>query len=149
MVSFLRVRGAQAASLRSPEFCGRIVAVLLALGAAVPMRAAAEQPLQPATVVVFNSNDRESSDLAKFYAEKRGIARDHLVPLACSTDEEISRDDYDRTIAGPLRERFKERKWWTVREVADAPSTVTANSIRFVALPNVLTLRRYVVSSTP
>jgi len=127
-------RQLQAGSLRSPEFCGRIVAVLLALGAAVPMRAAAEQPLQPATVVVFNSNDRESSDLAKFYAEKRGIARDHLVPLACSTEEEISRDDYDRTIAGPLRERFKERKWWTVREVADAPPTVTANSIRFVAL---------------
>ncbi len=57
-------------------------------------------------------------ELAKFYAQKRGIARDHLVGLACSKEEEISREEYDRTIADPLRELFKKQRWWTVRENA-------------------------------
>ena len=107
-----------------------ILLLVVALGGS----ALAEPQLQPWTVVVFNSNSRESADLAKFYAQKRGIAADHLVGLACSSDEEISRDEYDRTVATPLRARFKERKWWTVRESPDAPPTVTANSIRFIAL---------------
>ena len=101
---------------------------------AICCTARAEVPLAPATIVVFNSNDRESADLAKFYAQKRGIARDHLVGLACSRDEEISREEYDRTIAAPLREVFRERSWWTLRESPDAPPTISRNTIRFVAL---------------
>ena len=110
--------------------------VMLALLATISFARAAmaEQQLQPATIVVFNRNDRESTELAKFYAQKRGIARDHLVPLACSSAEEIDREEYDRTIAAPLREVFTNRKWWTLRESPDEPPKVTANSIRFVAL---------------
>ncbi|MEP6698488.1 MAG: TIGR03790 family protein [Verrucomicrobiota bacterium] len=91
-------------------------------------------PLTPATIVIYNSSIPESAELAKFYAQKRGIARDHLVGLVCSKEEEISREDYDATIAQPLRKIFRERKWWTLRESADAAPSVTANSIRFVAL---------------
>ena len=94
----------------------------------------AEPPLAPATIIVFNSNDRDSAELAKFYAQKRGIARDHVIGLKCSREEEISREEYDRTIAEPLREIFTERKWWTVREAGDAPKGVSGNTIRFVAL---------------
>ena len=104
------------------------------LVAAICCTARAEPPLAPATIVVFNSNDRESADLAKFYAQKRGIASDHVVGLACPREEEISREDYDRTIATPLRDIFHERKWWKLREPADAPPTVSNNTIRFVAL---------------
>jgi hypothetical protein len=42
----------------------------------------AEKSLAPATIVVFNKDVPESVELAKFYAEKRGIARDHLVALS-------------------------------------------------------------------
>ncbi len=73
-------------------------------------------------------------ELAKFYAQKRGIARDHLVGLACSRDEEISREDYDRTIAKPLREVFRQRKWWTVLGASGEMPAISGNSIRFVAL---------------
>lgn len=97
-------------------------------------RACAEEQLATATIVVFNSSVPESAALAKFYAEKRGIARDHLVPLSCSLEEEISREEYDRTIAEPLRDTFQKRKWWIVRESPDAPRAATANSIRFIAL---------------
>ena len=109
------------------------VLLILAVGT-ICCAARAEVPLAPATIVVFNSNDRESADLAKFYAQKRGIARDHLVGLACSRDEEISREEYDRTIAAPLREVFRARNWWTLRESPDAPPAISRNTIRFVAL---------------
>src|SRR4051812_41880021 len=96
--------------------------------------ALAEKPLAPATVVVFNQDIPESVELAKFYAQKRGITRDHLVGLSCSKTEEITRLEYDTMIRDPLRTVFKERKWWTLRESREGPTSVTGNSIRFVAL---------------
>lgn len=94
----------------------------------------AEKPLAPATIVVFNKDVPESVELATFYAQKRGIARDHLVGLNVSKTEEISREEYDAMIRDPLRRVFKERKWWTLSEAHGAPVTVASNSIRFVAL---------------
>jgi uncharacterized protein (TIGR03790 family) len=94
----------------------------------------AEKPLAPATIVVFNQDVPESVELAKFYAQKRGIARDHLVGLSVSRTEEISRDEYDTMIRNPLRAVFKERKWWTLNEPRGGPVTIASNSIRFVAL---------------
>src|SRR5438105_10350810 len=94
----------------------------------------AEKPLAPATIVVFNQDVPESVELAKFYADKRGIARDHLVGLTVSKTEEISRLEYDTMIRDPLRETFKERNWWTVNESRGHPTGVTNTSIRFVAM---------------
>ena len=94
----------------------------------------AEKPLAPATIVVFNKDVPESVELAKFYAQKRDIARDHLVGLSISKTEEISRDEYDTMIRDPLRAMFKERGWWKLNEPRDGPITVASNSIRFVAL---------------
>lgn len=101
---------------------------------AVAISALAEKPLAPATIVVFNQDVPESVELAKFYAQKRGIARDHLVGLSISRTEEISREEYDAMIRNPLRAIFKERGWWTLNEHRGAPTAVTSNSIRFVAL---------------
>ena len=94
----------------------------------------AEQPLAGSVVVVYNKAALDSAELARFYAKQRGIAMDHIVGLDCSTDEEISRQEYDDNIAGPLREIFKKRGWWTLRETPEARETVVTTSIRFVAL---------------
>ena len=94
----------------------------------------AEQPLAASTIVVYNQTVPDSIELAKFYAQQRGIARDHLVGLACSSNEEISREDYDATIADPLREIFKTRHWWTMRETPEQKEAVLKTSIRFVAV---------------
>lgn len=107
-------------------------AVALALILTAPI-ARADQPLAAATVVIYNKNAPDSVDLAKFYAQQRGIPHDHLVGLACPFDEEISRDDYDATIAVPLRKIFENRHWWTVRTI-DQKKSVTATTIRFVAV---------------
>jgi uncharacterized protein (TIGR03790 family) len=96
--------------------------------------ARAQQSLSQSTIVVYNQNVAESVALAKFYAEQRGIAPDHLVGLACSTGEEIGREEYDAQIANPLRDVFKKRRWWTLRTTAPRKQTVAATSIRFVAL---------------
>src|ERR1051326_5143480 len=94
----------------------------------------AEKPLAPATIVVFNKDVPESVELAKFYAQKRGIDRDHLVGLSISRTEEIGREEYDAMIRNPLRAIFKERRWWTLNEPRGGAVTVTRNAIRFVAV---------------
>ncbi|HEY5036795.1 MAG TPA: TIGR03790 family protein [Chthoniobacterales bacterium] len=109
--------------------------VALSLGSAGCARGAASSAeLANATIVVYNRAAPDSAGLARFYAAQRHIAEDHVVGLNCSTEEEISRKEYDETIAGPLRKIFRERKWWTLSdEDSDHPS-VTANQINFVAL---------------
>ena len=107
---------------------------VILLFACWPALALAEKPLAPATIVVFNQDVPESVELAKFYMQKRGIARDHLVGLSISRTEEISRTEYDTMIRDPLREVFKKRAWWTLNETRSGPITVTSNSIRFVAV---------------
>ncbi len=127
-------RKRQAGSLRYPEFGSLVRGMAAALLLSFSLAAHADPALTDATIVVFNSDVPESVELAKFYAQKRGIARDHLVGLACSKEEEISREEYERTIAEPLREMFKKRRWWTLRETAGSPLSVSATNVRFVAL---------------
>jgi len=94
----------------------------------------AEQPLATSTIVVYNKAALDSPELARFYAKQRGIASDHIVGLTCSTDEEITREEYDTNIAGPLREVFKAQGWWKLRETAEQKAVVETTSIRFVAV---------------
>jgi uncharacterized protein (TIGR03790 family) len=91
-------------------------------------------PLAAATIVVFNIADPVSADLANFYADQRKIPRDHLVGLDCPGGEVISRADYDKKIAGPLRDVFTRRKWWKLKKTATNGTRVEENQIRFVAL---------------
>jgi uncharacterized protein (TIGR03790 family) len=109
-----------------------LLAFLFLAAATTPLFA--EKPLAPATIVIFNKDVPESVELAKFYAQKRGIPRDHMVGLSISRTEEISREEYDAMIRDPLRALFKERGWWTLNEPRGGQVTVTSNSIRFVAV---------------
>jgi uncharacterized protein (TIGR03790 family) len=116
------------------QFQKRALVLLLVIVLAIKGNACAQEPLPPQTVVVFNNTVPESAALAKFYAEKRGIPRDHLVGLDCSADEEIPREEYDLIIAAPLRKIFEERRWWKVHETAEGEKRVDALSVHFVAL---------------
>jgi uncharacterized protein (TIGR03790 family) len=107
--------------------------LLLALLLAPTVRAA-DQSLSASTIVLYNKAVPDSVQLAKFYAQQRGIPRDRIVGLTCSTEEEISRDEYDVTIADPLREIFKQRQWWTLRTTPDQRESVAGSSIHFVAV---------------
>ena len=107
---------------------------LLVLLLLVARPARAEQPLAASTIVVYNKAAPDSMELARFYAQQRGIASDHIVGVSCSVDEEITRQEYDMNIAAPLREVFKTRGWWTLRETPEGKTTVMTTTIRFVAV---------------
>ena len=109
-----------------------LLAAALLLGA-LPV-SAARTPEAAATIVVFNRADPDSEKLAKYYALRRDIPDDHLVGLICPTSEEISRSDYDVTIAVPLRTLFQTRGWWTVSKSGDGQPIVIQTCIRFLAI---------------
>jgi uncharacterized protein (TIGR03790 family) len=103
-----------------------------------------DSSLAAAALVIYNENDPLSRDLADFYAGKRGVDASRVVGLKCSIEEEISRDEYDQTIAGPLRAIFDAQHWWTrsLDRPAEEPSSrVSANRIRFLVLIRGIPLR--------
>ena len=100
-----------------------------------------QDSLPQQTIVVFNGALPDSVALAQFYAQKRGIVPDHLVRVDCSAEEEITREEYDRTIAEPLRKIFQERSWWRIHETADGTRRVQASAIHFVAVIKGLPLK--------
>lgn len=124
----------------------RLLIICLALtGIAVAQQE--EQPLNPATprartaqelanetVVVFNENDIDSTSLAGLYVEKRGIPAKNLISLRCSRSEEITRKEYDDSIAGPLRRALQERGLWTLKKEATVSGRVSETKVRFLVL---------------
>src|SRR5438067_454848 len=108
--------------------------LLLLLLLTVRDNATAAENLPAQTIVIFNSAVPDSEPLARFYAEKRGIRDDHVVALDCPTEEEISREQYDATVAEPMRRIFDERQWWRVHEAPDGSKRVETLGIHFVAL---------------
>ena len=106
-------------------------------------------PEAAATIVVYNENDSDSDNLARFYATKRGIPKERMVGLKCPPKEEITRDEYDRTIAEPLRELFRKNGWWQLRAADHPLGRVEKNSIRFIALIRGMPLKVAPVSGYP
>jgi hypothetical protein len=90
--------------------CQSCIALVFMLALVIGIHA--ERPLAESTVVVYNTAVPDSVDLAKFYAEQRGIGQDYLVGLDCPIEEEITRQQYDATTlrdpnvnwVGPLEE---------------------------------------------
>ena len=54
-------------------------------------------------VVVANKTAWHSVDLAKYYMKVRNIPADNLIQLKATSDETCSREDYDKTVAFPVR----------------------------------------------
>lgn len=102
-----------------------------------------------ATLVVYNRVNPDSRGLAEYYAAGRGIPPSQVVGLDCPDVEEISREDYDKTIAGPLRKLFEERGWWRTGTGTDGKKTVSESSIRFVALMRGMPLKIKTIIQPP
>ncbi|GJL63115.1 MAG: hypothetical protein NPIRA04_17690 [Nitrospirales bacterium] len=61
-------------------------------------------------VIVSNENSYESQSVARHYAQKRNIPLSHIIGLDTSTKETISREEYEQSIAQPIREALKAKK---------------------------------------
>jgi uncharacterized protein (TIGR03790 family) len=81
---------------------------LSALFALAAGRAAA---LEPADVwLLVNKNVPESRQVADHYVARRGVPKGNVIVLDLPKGEDISREDYDRKLAEPVRAALKDRK---------------------------------------
>jgi uncharacterized protein (TIGR03790 family) len=87
-----------------------------------------------ATIVIYNMNDPESKGLADFYCAARGIDPAKEIPLAAPTSEEISRNDYDICIAGPIREMMVERGYWMTTKDIQGNDLLVMSRIHYAVL---------------
>jgi uncharacterized protein (TIGR03790 family) len=118
---------------------------LVFLALSVPT-ALAKDRLASATLVLFNSNDAESAELARYYASKRSIPAAQVIGFDLPAGEEITREVFNRQIADPLRNQLIEKGWWLVRQLPDGTTRVFDTRIRFLALMRGFPLK---ISSDP
>jgi len=104
-------------------------------------RAAKATPESTATVVVFNENDPDSRSLARYYVARRGVPENNVIGLKCSTQETITRAEYDRDIAAPLRSVFEKKVFWKLLDQPGPQGRVEASCIHYVALVRGIPLR--------
>lgn len=59
-------------------------------------------------LVIANRNISESGQIARTYCQKRGVPLENILelPLGTSFRDTISRDDYEKQFAEPIREEF-------------------------------------------
>jgi uncharacterized protein (TIGR03790 family) len=58
-------------------------------------------------LVIANSRMSGSTDLAHYYMKKRNISGDRLLTVSVSTNEVISREEYDKAVLMPVRNAVK------------------------------------------
>jgi uncharacterized protein (TIGR03790 family) len=57
--------------------------------------------------LLVNKNDPASRDIAAYYCQKRGVPGDHILAFDLPAREDCSRQDYNRRLLPPLREKLK------------------------------------------
>ncbi|MEY4384781.1 MAG: hypothetical protein RLY20_64 [Verrucomicrobiota bacterium] len=84
------------------------------------MLATVATPAQTATasgdevVVIYNKKLPASEEVARHYAEVRKVPAVQVIGLDLSTDEEISRAEYENTLEKPLGRQLEARKLWRI-----------------------------------
>ena len=118
-----------------PLFAAFFLSFLSGLAAAAP-----SPDYRESTVVLYNKEVSASRRLAEFYAKARRIPAGNLVGLELSTAETISRAEYEKTLAEPLRQVFSDKGWWTMGSAADGVQA-TVNTRRIFAVMSGVPLR--------
>ncbi|MEM8954973.1 MAG: TIGR03790 family protein [Verrucomicrobiota bacterium] len=86
-------------------------------------------------LIVYNANVPESLELAKFYAAQRKIPESNLFALDCPNTEEITRTQFEESIAKPLRDAFTDNNWWKIYlDPEGARMQVVANRFHIMTL---------------
>jgi uncharacterized protein (TIGR03790 family) len=60
--------------------------------------------------ILVNKNVAASREVAEHYCKKRGVPKGQIIALDLPSGEDISRQDYDAKLAGPLRAALKARR---------------------------------------
>lgn len=98
-------------------------------------------------VVVYNTKSNGSLQIARHYAEKRGIPETNIIGIECSAKETISWQSFIDNIFNPLREQLVQRGLMT-GEIAPETDpegrylyTPGSNSVRYLVLCRGMPLR--------
>ncbi len=107
----------------------RSAALIFLLMAVLPpwVRAA---PEPESVAILYNLKSPESRRLAQFYREARGIPAANLIALDMPLSQDISREEYEKSIATPLREEFETRGWWKRSKDREGVTLPVSNRIR-------------------
>ena len=59
-------------------------------------------------LIVANSDNAESVRIARYYCQQRKVPAENIltVALGAGLEDKISRNDYERWLAGPIRKKF-------------------------------------------
>jgi uncharacterized protein (TIGR03790 family) len=107
----------------------KTLAMVLLLIAGLP--AVAKAAISPESVaVLYNSAVPESRKLAEIYRLARDIPSENLIALDMPATADISRADYDKWIAKPLRREFESRVWWKRQADGAGVTLPVVNKIR-------------------
>lgn len=123
----------------------RAAAVVLGLMAGFIPHARAV-PRAESVAVLFNSALPESRRLAEVYRDVRGIPAENLIGLEMPVAADISREEYERTIAVPLRQVFDRNGWWKRGRDGNGVKVPQANDIRVLVTMRGVPLR---IKGTP
>lgn len=117
---------------------GMLLAALLATGAVAQED---KNPLVDHIVIVANKDVPKSLELAKYYAEKRGIPPERICALDLPDKEKISRKTYEKKLRDPLLSFLREKE--LIAQVARDPDTVEAHESAWTTTTSSI---RYLVS---
>lgn len=80
--------------------------------AALPESQAGPQIPAQRVLVLCNANIEQSRQLARYYAQKRGIPEQNIVALDLPDKIEISRQEFEKLLWEPLQRMAADKKWW-------------------------------------
>ena len=92
-------------------------------------------------LVLFNSASPESIRLAEVYQEARAIPTNQIIGMNMPLKADITRTEYEDSIAKPLRKAFDEKGWWKRERDAQGLLLPTENRIRAIVLMRGVPLR--------
>lgn len=100
-----------------------------------------------AIALVYNSSVPESEKLAETYAAARSIPAENLIGLPLPAVPDISREQYEKSLATPLRAKFDEKRWWIRGRDRDGRLIAGKNQIKVLVTFKGVPLR--ITQSTP
>jgi uncharacterized protein (TIGR03790 family) len=121
-------------------------AALIAMLAAILAPCLRAVPAPDSVAILYNAEVPESRQLATAYRQARGIPAENMIPLEMPATRDVSRADYEKLIAAPLREEFDRRRWWKRSKGRDGVTAPTLNRIKVLVIMRGVPLR---ISPTP
>src|SRR5689334_18619603 len=73
-------------------------------------------------VVIYNTRMPESKDVADYYAARRNVPKSQIIGFALSTNEIITRTEFQDSLQKPLAKALEAKKLWHVASDIISPT---------------------------